>query len=169
MKNEQQNLVKAIRHDRLRCISNSIILWKEWMELNRQEKLIKIAHERRALKMAQFLMQLENRYTSDQVKLVEETKSELEKERVAKESKVKSSTLNLKSAVIPINHPKIIKTKRVVKTSKRDLLFVEAMEKREKERMERKETLQKGREAKLIEMEVRCLINLVEERIGIEA
>jgi hypothetical protein len=62
MRQEQRNMIKAIRHDRFRRLSIAILEWKQWISLQRQEKMIKIAHERRALKMQQFLMQLQNKH-----------------------------------------------------------------------------------------------------------
>ena len=178
MRQEQQKMIKAIRHDRFRRLSSAILAWKQWIALEQQEKMIKIAHERRALKMQQFLMQLQNKhiqsiegppkYPTKQEKsanhrdvagvgiqddisqVVEESeKHNDEAEATIPSQKVPSSSTLQKRLI----SPKVSQVK-ILKATKHDHQLLQAMQNREKLRLERKAELARQREERQKEMQV---------------
>ena len=165
VRQEQQKTIKAIRHDRLRTLSNALLLWKQWIAMEKQEKLIRIAHERRALKMQQFLLQLQNRH----LLLIEEPLSSLSKKMkdCLDKVEVKNTTLtpysqNGKESDIPdqpkndlINRPKFKKSQvKTFKPSKSDQQLFIAMQEREKLRLDRKADIAKQKKDRQKELEV---------------
>ncbi|KAJ3306003.1 hypothetical protein HDV03_000540 [Kappamyces sp. JEL0829] len=154
LKEEHQKTIKAVRHDRLQKLSSAMLLWREWIELTRQNKLIRLAHERRALKMAQFLRQLEER---QEAALLKETLPEPERE--PEPVKHPSGPAPAARACPAKPAPSCVSAKRPpsavkpFKPSKRDQELVEAMNRRERDRAERKSQLQREREERQLEKE----------------
>lgn len=163
MRQQQQNMVKATRHHRLVLISKAILGWKQFIQINRQEELIKIAHEKRALKMQQFLMQLQLKHETVDYDLIKPKKTEsenqekglkLQDDRVKKaEHQViqEPSTEHDSSPQIQVKKSNV---KKII-PKKSDLKLVEAMKQRERDRMERKALLARQRQEKILEQQKR--------------
>lgn len=182
MRQEQQKMIKAIRHDRFRRLSSAILVWKQWIALEQQEKMIKIAHERRSLKMQQFLMQLQNKHIQsiegpplapshksptrqeksinlrdivnvgkdDISQVVEERgKHNDDAEATIHSPKVSSSSTLQKR----LTSPKVSQVK-ILKATKHDQQLLQAMQNREKLRLERKAELARQREERQKEIQV---------------
>ena len=166
MRQEQQKMIKAMRHDRLRRLSNAIIAWKEWIALEQQEKMIRMAHERRVLKMQQFLMQLQNKH-------IQSIQPVIKPKETNEESKIDDSPIqkSIPSVdTVPVAAGPIIRLTtdtlkkcqttakisnvKILKPTKSDQKIIEAMQNRERLRQERKAELARQKEERQKEIEV---------------